>query len=154
MTNQQIIEKFYTAFQQKDYATMQSLYADDATFSDEAFKNLNAQQVKAMWQMLLTRSKDLQLTFGKVQATETTGSANWIATYTFGATGNKVVNVITANFTFENGKIKAHNDHFDFYKWASQAMGWKGKLFGGFGFFRKKVQAGAMQKLEEFMAKK
>jgi ketosteroid isomerase-like protein len=153
MTNQQIIETFYTAFQQKDYKTMQNLYADDAVFNDEAFTNLNANQVRAMWQMLITRGKDLQLTFKNIKADATTGSANWIASYTFSATGHKVTNDIKANFVFANGKIKQHTDSFDFYKWSSQALLWKGKLFGRFPFFKKKVQQVAMANLEKFMEK-
>jgi ketosteroid isomerase-like protein len=152
MNNHQIIETFYTAFQNRDYKTMQSLYADDAIFNDPAFTNLSAAQVKAMWEMLITRGKDLQLIFNNVEANDTTGSANWIAHYTFSVTGNKVVNNIQAQFVFENGKIKRHTDNFNFYRWSSQALGWKGKLFGGFSFFRKKVQQTAMANLHKFMS--
>ncbi len=51
--NAQIIEAFYTAFQRKDYKAMQGMYSDTATFSDSVFKDLNAQQVRAMWEMLI-----------------------------------------------------------------------------------------------------
>ena len=85
--NQQLITKFYTAFQNKDYKTMQDCYAENATFSDPVFENLNVAEVKAMWEMLITRGKDLQLEFSNVEANETMGSAEWIATYTFSASG-------------------------------------------------------------------
>src|SRR4051812_30879168 len=121
--NKELINKFYRAFQNKDYKTMQNCYADDATFSDPVFENLNATEVKAMWQMLITRATDLELEFKNVEANENTGSAEWIATYTFTSTGKKVVNKIKANFVFENGKIKDQKDSFDFYNWAKQALG-------------------------------
>lgn len=153
-TNQQLINKFYTAFQQKDYATMQACYADNATFTDPVFENLNVTEVRAMWEMLITRGKDLQLEFKNVEADDTTGSAEWIATYTFSASGHKVVNKIKANFVFENGKIVEHKDDFDFYAWAKQALGFKGLLLGRTSFLHNKVKLGAKSNLMKFMSKK
>lgn len=151
--NQQLIFNFYTAFQNKDYKTMQSCYADNATFSDPVFENLNAAEVRAMWQMLITRGKDLQLEFKNVEANDKTGSAEWIATYTFSASGNKVVNKIKANFVFENGKIVQHKDSFDFYTWAKQALGFKGMLLGWTSFLHNKVKQGAKNNLMKFMGR-
>lgn len=150
-TNEQLITTFYTAFQQKDYATMQSCYADDAKFSDPVFQNLNAKEVKAMWQMLITRGKDLQLTFSDITANDTSGTAKWEAAYTFTATGNKVLNKIKANFILKDGKITEHIDDFDFYIWAKQALGLKGLLLGWTGFLKNKVRQGARKNLEKFM---
>ena len=149
--NEQLITAFYSGFQNKDYNTMQNCYADNAVFNDAVFKNLNAQQVRAMWQMLITKGKDLQLEFSNAQANETTGSAEWVATYTFSQTKRKVTNRIKASFVFEQGKIVKHTDDFDFHKWASQALGPIGMLLGWTGFLRKKVQAGAMKNLAAFM---
>lgn len=130
---------------------MQDCYADKATFSDEAFQNLNSAQVKAMWEMLIKRGKDLELRFQNVTANEKTGSAEWIANYTFSQTGNKVENHIKANFEFENGKIVKHIDSFDFYKWTSQALGLPGKLLGWTSFLQNKVRQKAMKSLDDFM---
>ena len=56
--NEKLIHHFYNSFKQKDYAEMQKCYADNATFSDEAFQNLNSAQVKAMWKnALFTRKR-------------------------------------------------------------------------------------------------
>jgi ketosteroid isomerase-like protein len=152
-TNEQLITSFYTAFQQKDYKTMQQCYADNAVFSDEVFQHLNAQEVRAMWEMLIKRGKDLQLEFKNVQADDKHGSAEWIATYTFSASGNKVVNHIYASFTFENGKIATHTDRFSFYTWARQALGAKGILLGWTGFLKKKVQETAIGNLAAYIKK-
>ena len=152
-SNKDIITNFYTAFQNKDYKTMQDCYADNATFSDAVFESLNAAEVKAMWKMLITRSTDLQLEFKNVEAHDSTGSAEWIATYTFSATGNKVINKIKAAFIFEDGKIKNHTDSFDFYTWAKQAFAFKGLLLGWTSFFHNKVKQQARSNLVKFMNK-
>lgn len=151
--NEQLIHTFYTAFAQKDYATMQQCYADNAVFSDEAFVNLNSEQVKAMWEMLCKRGKDMKLLYSDVVATENGGSAKWEATYTLSSTGRKVVNRIQAQFVIENGKIVKHTDSFNFYTWAKQAFGFTGVLLGGTSFFKNKVRKGAMQNLNAFMKK-
>jgi ketosteroid isomerase-like protein len=151
--NQQLITAFYEAFQRKDVATMQACYADDATFSDEAFLTLNAAQTRAMWEMLIRRGKDLTLTFSDVEANDTTGSAHWTATYTFSQTKRRVVNNIRASFVFANGKISRHTDRFDFHRWASQALGLPGLLLGWTGFLRKKVQQTALGSLNKYMEK-
>lgn len=152
-TNIQTIERFYAAFQNRDFATMQTCYADKARFNDPAFRNLNAEEVRAMWQMLITRGKDLTLTYQNITATDTEGTAEWVATYTFSQTKRKVVNHVKAHFVFENGEIVAHTDTFDFYKWSRQALGFTGFLLGKTAFLQKKVQAGASKSLADFMHK-
>ena len=130
---------------------MQACYADNAIFSDAVFKNLNAEQVKAMWEMLILKGKDLRLDFSEISANETTGKAHWDAYYTFSATGKKVINRIDASFEIENGKITKHVDHFDFYTWAKQALGLSGFLLGWTKFLKEKVTKQAMSNLENFM---
>ena len=130
---------------------MQECYAENATFTDPVFQNLNAVQVRKMWEMLISRGKDLTLEFSNVKATEKEGSADWRATYTFSASGRKVVNQIHANFVFEKGKIVQHRDHFNFFKWARQALGFPGLLFGWSKFLLESVRQKAMGNLLSFM---
>ncbi len=132
---------------------MQACYAENARFSDPVFQNLDATQVRGMWEMLVTRGKDLVLEFSNVQANDKEGSADWVATYSFTATKRKVVNTIHADFVFENGKIARHHDHFSFYNWARQALGFPGLLFGWSGFMRESVRQKAMGNLASFMSK-
>lgn len=152
--NEQLIHHFYTCFKNKDYKGMQACYADDATFSDAVFKNLNSSQVKAMWQMLISKSKDMRIEFGQISANEKTGKAHWDAYYTFSSTGKKVINKIDASFEFENGKIVKHTDDFNFHTWAKQALGTTGLLLGWTGFLKNKIQTTATQNLEKFMDNK
>ncbi len=153
-SNQQLITKFYTCFQKKDYKGMQECYADTATFSDEVFVNLNPEQVKAMWEMLCIRGTDLTLDFKNVKAQGNQASAEWEAHYTFSASKRKVVNNVKANFVIENGKVVKHTDVFDFYKWSKQALGFPGALLGWTSFFKNAVRKGAMKSLNDFMSKK
>lgn len=151
--NEALIHQFYTAFQQKDVKTMQNSYDDQAIFNDAVFINLDAQQVRAMWQMLLSRSEDMKLSFGKVKEDGDKVTAYWEAHYTFTATGKKVVNKIDAEFEIKDGKIIRHTDTFNFYKWARQAFGSGGLLLGWTNVFKEKVRQTAKKKLDDYMQK-
>ena len=150
-SNEQLITKFYSSFQNKDYKNMQDCYADHARFSDAVFTGLDAKQVRAMWEMLIKNGKDLKLTFGNVKGDMAGGNAEWTATYTFSRTGNKVTNNINARFEIKNGKIVKHTDSFPFYTWAKQAFGFTGLLIGWTPFFQNKVRTTAMESLAKFM---
>ena len=56
--SKEIIERFYTAFQSLDAQKMGDCYHEEASFSDPVFRNLNANETKAMWSMLIERAKD------------------------------------------------------------------------------------------------
>lgn len=151
--NEKIIHQFYSAFQQKDYKTMQNSYADNAVFNDSVFRSLDAKQVRAMWQMLISGSKDMAMTFGNIKEDGNKVTAYWEAHYTFSATGKKVINKINAEFEIENGKIVKHTDSFDFYKWAKQAFGAGGFLLGWTNSFKEKVRQTAKKKLDQYLEK-
>ena len=152
--NEQLIMAFYQSFQNKDYKAMQDFYADTAIFNDEVFINLNANQVRAMWEMFCIKGKNLHLNFSNIHADENNGTAQWIAAYTFSKTNRKVTNPIQANFTFANGKIIKHTDTFNFYKWARQALGIKGLLFGWTSFLKNKVRKEGEKNLMKYMNSK
>ncbi len=152
-TNEIIINTFYTCFQNNDYKGMQDCYADTAHFSDPVFYDLNARQVKAMWEMFCVNGKDLEVEFKNVSANEKNGSSEWMAIYTFSQTGRKVINRIKANFTFEQGKIVKHIDDFNFYDWSKQALGASGLLLGWTPFVKNKIRKVAMKNLQDYMNK-
>ena len=153
MNNATIIEEFYTAFTNRDAAKMTSLYADDVIFSDPAFGTLKGEKAKNMWRMLLSNKGETKMSFRDVKGGENEGSAHWTAKYTFSQTGNKVVNEVDAKFKIKDGKIIEHHDDFNLHTWAKQAFGFKGRLIGGTGFFRKKLQASTNELLNKFEAK-
>lgn len=102
--------------------------------------------------MLLTRSKDLTLTYSNIETTEKSGSAKWEAVYTFSKTGKKIINSIQAEFEFKEGKIIKHTDSFNLNKWFLNAFGWKGYLFIAIPFFQFKFKKKVRQTLESFIA--
>ena len=153
--NKQVIEKFYTAFQNLDYQTMNSCYSDDIVFSDPVFMLLKEDDVKAMWEMLCKNAKEFSLTFSDIELLDDEyATCKWVATYTFSKTGNRVVNNIKAFMKFKDGKIIEHSDAFRLSTWIGQALGWKGVLFGWTGFMKRAVQKNARKSLEKFMAGK
>jgi len=151
--NHELINRFYSAFQKLDYTVMQSCYADETTFSDAVFLNLDSSETKAMWEMLCKRANNLVIDYTIISADDKTGTASWTATYIFTATGRKVTNHIKASFEFSNGKISKHSDKFSLYKWSQQAFGSTGLLMGWMPFFRNKVRTGAKSALHSFMGK-
>jgi ketosteroid isomerase-like protein len=153
MTNQELIEHFYTAFTKGNGEAMAKCYHADARFSDPGFPNLKGKECGAMWRMLTSRAKDLRIEFSGVQTQGDQGSANWTAYYTFSQTKRPVVNHIRAAFVFKDGLILEHSDYFDFWRWARQALGLPGLLFGWSGAFRRKVQASTRGALDQFMQK-
>ena len=155
MDNKQLVERFYTAFQQLDYKTMQDCYSDDAVFNDPAFGLLQGEEVKAMWEMLCKRAKDFSLVYSNIGLLdEEYATCNWTATYIFSATGRKVVNKITAHLRIQNGKIIEHSDAFKLSKWAAQALGFNGILLGWTGFMKRKIRKNARKGLTNFMENK
>ncbi len=151
--NAQLITHFYEAFARLDAAAMAECYHAEATFTDEAFVNLNREQTVAMWTMLCSRAKNFSLTFSDVQADDARGKAHWEAVYLFSATGRTVQNIIDAELEFKDGKIWKHRDHFNFYRWSRQALGPMGALLGWSSFLKNKIQTEAAKGLKAFMAK-
>lgn len=150
--NKQVIERFYTAFQQLDYEAMQDCYSEDIVFSDPVFLVLNGDEAKAMWEMLCKNAKEFSLTFSDIELLdEEYATCKWVATYTFSKTGNRVVNNIKAFMKLKNGKIIEHSDAFRLSTWIGQALGWKGVLFGWAGFMKRAVQKNAKKNLEKFI---
>jgi len=147
--NQVLIRKFYSAFQQKDFLAMQSCYHAEATFSDPVFPDLNSDEVKAMWQMLLTSSKDLRVEFSDVTDT----GARWDAWYTFSRSGRPVHNIVRSTFTFRDGLILTQKDEFNFWRWSHQALGISGTLLGWTPVVSNKVRSTARKSLDDFRRK-
>ena len=134
---------------------MNSCYSDGIVFNDPVFGILQAEEVRAMWEMLCTNAKDFSLVFSNIQLLdEEYATCNWTATYTFSKTGRRVVNHIKAYMKLKEGKITEHSDAFKISKWAAQALGFKGALLGWTGFMKRKIQGNARKNLVRFMEAK
>lgn len=130
---------------------MSELYSDDAVFEDDVFGHLTANEARAMWTMLLKRSKDLSISWTPPELLGSVVSTQWTARYTFGPSKRPVVNVIRASFVVENGKIMQHRDAFSFHDWARQALGPIGRLLGWTAYLKNKVHLKVKNQLHQFM---
>jgi ketosteroid isomerase-like protein len=150
MTNQDLIERFYTAFAAADGEAMAACYTPDVRFSDPVFPDLRGDRAGAMWKMLTSASSDLRIELLEHAADDDAGSAHWRAHYTFTQTGRPVVNDVHATFRFRDGLIAEHRDDFDFHRWSRQALGPVGLLLGWTPLVRSKVRRMAAGRLEQF----
>jgi ketosteroid isomerase-like protein len=110
--NEELIRRFYTAFQARDAEAMGACYAPDVVFEDPAFGELKGDEARAMWAMLCGRATDLTVVCDHAEADDAQGAGRWHADYTFTQTGRKVNNRIAARFRFRDGLISEHRDHF------------------------------------------
>jgi ketosteroid isomerase-like protein len=150
--NEEVINRFYSAFQRLDHKAMNACYSDDIVFSDPVFLLLRGQEVKYMWEMLCTRAKDFRLTFGEIEILDDEyATCKWTARYTFSKTGRPVVNNIKAFMKLKDGVITEHSDAFRLSTWIGQALGWKGKMFGWMGWMKRKVQRSARANLKNYI---
>lgn len=148
----QLIETFYTAFQNEDAEKMVECYHNNIVFRDPAFGKIKGRKAKAMWRMLLERGKgNLKVSFSNVQAEGETGSAEWIARYPYGSKKRPVVNHVKAAFTFADGQILTHTDTFNIWKWSRQALGLLGLLLGWSSIVKNKVQKTTNALLSSYM---
>lgn len=150
--NVERIRTFYEAFGRNDAEAMAACYAPDARFSDPVFTDLHGEEVGAMWRMLTGRSTDLEVELAEHAADGETGTAHWIASYTFVRTGRPVVNDVRAAFRFRDGLIAEHRDEFDFWKWSRQALGTMGLVLGWTPILRNAVRRRAMTDLRAYLA--
>ena len=152
-SNPQLLDRFYTALSLRDHRTMGACYLPDARFSDPVFGELHGDEVPAMWRMLCERGTDLVVTHSDVETEADYGSARWVASYTFSATGRRVRNEVEAQFRFADGLIAEHDDRFDLWKWTRQALGTTGLLLGWSPPVQGKVRAQARSALQAAMAR-
>lgn len=156
--NAELLEKFYSAFANLDAGTMASCYHEKVVFQDPVFNLHGKKEVVGMWSMLSSNVTDKgrdvwRLEFSGVSANVTHGQAHWEPRYRFSATGRMVHNIVDAEFTFKDGLIFSHHDHFDFWRWSKQALGPSGFLLGWSLLLKNKVRARAAGNLAAFMAK-
>jgi hypothetical protein len=148
MTNaetQAALTRFYEAFARRDGAAMAAMYAKEATFEDPVFR-LTGPDIGKMWISLTRSAKDFSVQFTVAKAGSGTGVVEWTARYLFGGK-RPVVNVIVSEIEMQDGLIVRQKDTFDFSKWAAQALGLPGLLFGRTEWLRRSVAKSAASRL-------
>lgn len=99
---------------------MASLYAEDVTFKDGVFRYPDRAGTMGMWRKLLADPDNVQATYRFERVEGNVAIGRWQADYEI--FGRKVHNDIESRLTIEDGEIVAHEDRFDFSRWASQAL--------------------------------
>lgn len=151
--NEQLLRRFYQAFNDKDYSTMNACYHPQAEFYDPVFNDLKGGQVRAMWHMLCQSATDLRVDCTGVTADHRHGRSSWEAIYTFSATGRKIHNRVTSGFTFRDGLIYTQKDRFNLHKWAGMAMGPAGTLLGWLPSVKRTIRGKAARNLAVFIGR-
>jgi ketosteroid isomerase-like protein len=148
--NEALIHRFYAGFSQRNAEAMISCYHKDVVFHDPVFSTLKYADTCGMWRMLCERGKDLKVALVKADADESGGEAEWVAEYTFSATGRPVINQVHSKFTFRDGLIISQNDNFDLWKWTRMALGAKGVLLGWTPLVKNALQKNVKQALAAY----
>jgi len=139
------LTRFYDAFARRDGPAMAAMYSADATFEDPVFR-LKGAEIGRMWTGLVGRARDFSVAYTIAQAASGRGTVEWTARYLF--TGDRpVVNVIVSEIEFDGEQISRQVDRFDFPRWAAQALGTPGRLFGRFGWFQRAVSRRVARRL-------
>ncbi len=148
-----LVERFYAAFHRRDHLAMAASYSPAARFSDPVFPELTGSRIGLMWRMLCERATDLRVECGPVRMEGHTARVEWQAWYTYSGTGRQVHNRIVASFEVEQGLIRRHDDVFDLYRWARQALGIKGLLLGWTPPVQRAIRRQASRSLAAFTAR-
>ncbi len=152
--NEQLIEEFFAGMADKDVRTMSSCYHPEVVFSDPIFGTLIGQNAIDMWEMLLSSATDFDIQFSNIRADADSGSATWIARYSYGRGKRPVENHVQSDFAFRDGLIVRHTDVFDLARWNKQALGFTGKWFGKSALVRNSVRKNAAQSLLRWQSKR
>jgi len=139
------LARFYDALARRDGAAMAAMYSADATFEDPVFR-LKGEEIGKMWTGLVGRARDFSVAYTIAQAASGRGTVEWTARYLF-AGERPVVNVIVSEIEFVGERISRQVDRFDFPRWAAQALGTPGRLFGRFGWFQRTVSRKVARRL-------
>jgi len=146
-----VAERFYDAFALGDWHTMGMTYARHATFSDPVFPLLGADEVRAMWHMLLARAQDFSLNYTIAAESADGARVVWVARYIFTPTGRAVSNRVVTEMRFAAGRIVKQVDRFSLWRWSRQALGLQGWLLGWSPLVRTRVQNQAAASLRKFV---
>ena len=99
-----------------------------------------------MWIGLRARREGLLGPVHRGEGRRRHGVVEWTARYLFGGK-RPVVNVIVSEIEMRDGLIVRQKDAFDFPRWAAQALGLPGLLFGRTEWLRRSVSKSAAARL-------
>ncbi len=153
-TTEELLHRFYQAFNRRDAEAMAGCYHREVVFSDPVFPELRGERAGHMWRMLCQQAKRLEITHRIVSATADSAQVHWEARYPFSAAQRPVHNVVEASFELRDGLIVRHRDQFDFFRWSRQALGLPGLLLGWSPLLQRMVQLQAGRGLDAWISRR
>jgi ketosteroid isomerase-like protein len=155
MTDKEIVEHFYQAFQNLDTERMVSFYDENIEFNDPVFGTLIGNDAKDMWRFLIERSKgDLKVNYSDIHEKNGKCYAYWEAKYHFSKTKRAVHNKVNAEIEIIDGKIVRHTDSFNFYRCSQMAFGPIAYMIGFTSFFKNKINHGILKIFRSYQVKR
>ena len=149
------MEKLYHSFSIGDPIGMKDCYHNNSMFQDPVFGVLKGDRVGYMWEMLLSKKEaELKIIYNIIEVDDRHARVHWIATYYYGPRKRKVINNVTANFEFSEGKISRHIDDFNLWTWSKQALGISGYLLGWSSYMKEQIQNKTREFLNSFIEKR
>ncbi|WP_034924172.1 nuclear transport factor 2 family protein [Gillisia sp. CAL575] len=141
MMHKELIQKFYNSFSDGNAKGMIACYHKDIIFQDPAFGILRGKRAKDMWEMLLSnKDSNASINYEILEVDDKRAKIFWKAEYKYGPKRRAVVNEVTANFIFKDGKILKHIDDFNLWAWSKQALGASGYLLGWSSYMKHQIQ--------------
>jgi len=149
--NEILIRDFFTAMAEKDFKKMNQCYSPEVIYYNPICDLLKEESVFARWEVECKSRKDLQLSFDPVVALdEDYFTCKFEMKYTFMPTGKYIRQVSTAHMKIFDGKIIEHSDAFSVHRWAMQAYGFTGWIFGWNRFYQQSIKNAFRKTLIDF----
>ena len=127
-----------------DEAGVAASYHAEIFFSDAIFPSLRGEDALKRLERIAPYISDLAIDVESVTADDDGARAIWVARYACGKARRAVAIRVDSLFAFREGRIIRQFDRFSFWRWAGQAWGAAGKLFGWFApvkwWVRRKVR--------------
>lgn len=117
---EQAANVYFQAFQKKDLAALEEVYAPHTTFDDPIYNLKGRTDTLGMWKSLYAAGKNLEVTYKILETKGDVVTVAWEANYE--VFGRKVHNVAESQLKIENGQITKQVDSWSWSKWARQAL--------------------------------
>lgn len=127
-----LVRNLLDALARGDEAGIAACYHAEIFFSDPIFPSLRGDDALNRFERITPYVSNFSIEIESVAADDDGVRASWVARYAFGEACRPVATRVDSLFAFREGKIIRQFDRFSFWRWAGQAWGPVGRLFGWF----------------------
>lgn len=159
-----LVRRMFESLNRLDAGAVRGCYHPNATFHDPVLSLIGQDQIAALWAMICASARSSGtlpsgqpagvrwgITLRTLSADETHGHADWDAYDRYAGAGRQTQTRIRSRFDFQDGLILRQCDDFQFWRWAHQALGWRGTLLGWTPMVRNSVRTQALSALVRHM---